>query len=912
MRLVIEQEWLIGEFMKNKFIVGIAVVGALLALMVGLPRASAQAAVRRLTGTGDVLEFVWSPQGDVLYVTREGKVVELNGAKQQVAGDLYRVGLDGGAGELLAKRANGTRAPLVGDEIVFTRLKNDGTAQLVVYNPRGNAEREVGAIAFGALPSWNREGGALFFVEDGRMQRMTKAARETVFGRQAFPETARVSALGDRAAFVEEGGLWITQDAETQNVARNDGDAHVLPQFAWSNDGSKVAFVVTHEGFDPEVWITDTTRHTTARVVKGEGLEYFGNVAWSPDDAFLIFTRTPTGSGSAVDGEIWRVRADGGGLRALTRNSGEETLPQYASDGKSIAFLRDGDVWVMELNADGMPQAEANVAQKVPPSYQTERLEMQRTAPATIRVRHDAGNACRNVPVGQIDVIDFETYVKRVVPAEVFSSWDDDALKTQAVAARTYAWFWLLQHGMSAYDVTDSTAYQYMCDTRVGTTDAATDATRGQYLDYLGNMVFAAYGAENGDPTLTNTFGNPYLIGVDDPVSFNKARAGNGIGYSQWGAQRWAAQYDWNYQQILLHYYSDVTVEAAATSGNDTTPPIGAIVSPWKNWGVTSSKLRIVVNASDDHAGVSSIDLKAQYGASNLIIGSLVGSEREFVWDVSALTNQAEIVVMPILHDANGNSSAGASVTFDLDRKKPTGTLGAPAKTTNQTVTLNLNASDAGESNLTGMAFSNDWEWQGENQSRTANSGAVVADADALNGSAVNGSVGTHAAGAWYGPYTNALPTNQAYRAYFRIKTDDVNTTDEIALLDVVTDNGANILGLESVRGTDLQTANVYQEFYVDFFYMGFSTNALEFRTAYRATASLWLDRILVVRAPVAYASSASWTLTAGQGNKRVVGKFVDGAGNVSADAVATVFFGDNPPPTLVPQVWLPMIVNQK
>ena len=118
-------------------------------------------------------------------------------------------------------------------------------------------------------------------------------------------------------------------------------------------------------------------------------------------------------------------------------------------------------------------------------------------------------------------------------------------------------------------------------------------------------MVFAAYGAENGDPTLTNTFSNPYLIDVDDPVSFNRARSGNGIGYSQWGAQRWATQYDWNYQQILLHYYLgiDMTVEAAA-DGNDTTPPIGAIVSPWKNWGITTSQIRIVVNASDDNAGI--------------------------------------------------------------------------------------------------------------------------------------------------------------------------------------------------------------------------------------------------------------------------------------------------------------------
>jgi hypothetical protein len=512
-------------------------------------------------------------------------------------------------------------------------------------------------------------------------------------------------------------------------------------------------------------------------------------------------------------------------------------------------------------------------------------------------------------------VIDFETYVKRVVPAEVFPSWDDDALKTQAVAARSYAWFWILQNGASGYDVTDSTAYQYMCDARYASTDNATEATRGQYLDYQGYMVFAAYGAENGDPTLTNTWGNPYLLAVDDPVGFMKTRSGNGLGYSQWGAQRWATQYDWNYQQILRHYYSNVTVEAAAGEANDVTPPSGAIVSPWNHWGITSSRVHLVVNASDDAAEIASIDLKAQYnmnGAQNQTIATLHGSEREFTWDVSALSNQTNVVITPILHDANGNTSTGGSVTFDLDRKGPQGTLSAPAMTTSRTITLNLNASDAGGSGLAGMMFSNDWEWQGENQNVEGNSASVVNDAAALNGSALRGEAGTNPAGAWYGPYTSALSPNQAYRAYYRIKTDDVTTTDEIAQLDVVIDGGGSILGMKSVRGTDLQTANAYQEFYVDFYYAGFSTLGAEFRLAYRGAGSVWLDRILVVEYPVSYAQTTNWTLPDGEGERRIVGKFLDGAGNVSEDVIATVFYGENPHPTLEPRTWLPFLLREK
>ena len=69
-------------------------------------------------------------------------------------------------------------------------------------------------------------------------------------------------------------------------------------------------------------------------------------------------------------------------------------------------------------------------------------------------------------------------------------------------------------------------------------------------------------------------------------------------------------------------------------------------------------------------------------------------------------------------------------------------------------------------------------------------------------------------------------------------------------------------------------------------------TNGLEFRVGFRAVADLWLDRIIVVAYPIDYGTSAQWTLIPGNGPKTVQAKFIDGAGNISLDAVANIVLG--------------------
>jgi hypothetical protein len=344
-------------------------------------------------------------------------------------------------------------------------------------------------------------------------------------------------------------------------------------------------------------------------------LAHLGTPAWSPNGRTLAFSRHPTGSGVNAAGDIWLVGIDGTGLRPLALTPADERAPCWSPDGKALAFSMEGDVWVAEVDVPGLQPALEQAAhdaeaQPGPPDGTevaptgTARLAAPASlaAPSSIRVMHDdVGNTCRPVPHGQIDVYPFEDYVRRVVPQEVPSGWPSETLKTQAVAARTYAWRKVLDRTGEAFDVWDSTNDQYMCEDTYASTDAAVDATEGQYVSYSGNVIYAFFCAEAGSPThYWNVFGlstvPAYIRPVDDPVSFAQARRGHSVGMSQWGAYRWAAWHGWNYLQILSHYYSSATIQRSSAF----TEPLAEVTLPWPDWYVTTDHAYLQANAAGD------------------------------------------------------------------------------------------------------------------------------------------------------------------------------------------------------------------------------------------------------------------------------------------------------------------------
>jgi SpoIID/LytB domain protein len=111
-----------------------------------------------------------------------------------------------------------------------------------------------------------------------------------------------------------------------------------------------------------------------------------------------------------------------------------------------------------------------------------------------------------------VDVLPLETYLRGVVPAETYASaWEQQALRAQAVAARTYAVHERADRRAKVYDLCDTEACQAYggATAEYPTTDRAVQATARRILTYDGTPAFAQFTASSGGWTVDG--GTPYL-----------------------------------------------------------------------------------------------------------------------------------------------------------------------------------------------------------------------------------------------------------------------------------------------------------------------------------------------------------------------------------------------------------------
>lgn len=126
-----------------------------------------------------------------------------------------------------------------------------------------------------------------------------------------------------------------------------------------------------------------------------------------------------------------------------------------------------------------------------------------------------------------INVVDIEKYVMGVCGSEMSKSWPVEALKAQAVAARTYVQKSVMNttyYTRCGFDVTNDTYCQaYSGCSKLGNNIVeAVEATANRYITYKGAYIDALYFSSDGGATEDNANVNgnnshPYLKGVIDP-----------------------------------------------------------------------------------------------------------------------------------------------------------------------------------------------------------------------------------------------------------------------------------------------------------------------------------------------------------------------------------------------------------
>jgi stage II sporulation protein D len=132
----------------------------------------------------------------------------------------------------------------------------------------------------------------------------------------------------------------------------------------------------------------------------------------------------------------------------------------------------------------------------------------------------------RRLDGGNLTVVNFvplEDYIKGILPYEMGSSWPLEALKAQAVCARTYTVMNLGKHDTYGFDLCNTTDCQvyHGVNGANSNSDRAVEETKGVYVWYHGELAQTFYFSCDGGGT--ESCGNvwnediPYLKGVSDP-----------------------------------------------------------------------------------------------------------------------------------------------------------------------------------------------------------------------------------------------------------------------------------------------------------------------------------------------------------------------------------------------------------
>lgn len=126
-----------------------------------------------------------------------------------------------------------------------------------------------------------------------------------------------------------------------------------------------------------------------------------------------------------------------------------------------------------------------------------------------------------------INHIDFESYLYGVVPKEIPPMSGMEALKAQAVAARSYAYSAMNKHSSEGFNICDTThcqAYGGYDSEHLNTTKAV-DETMGLVAMHNGNIANTVFHSSSGGYTESseNIWGGkiPYLLGKEDKYSVN-------------------------------------------------------------------------------------------------------------------------------------------------------------------------------------------------------------------------------------------------------------------------------------------------------------------------------------------------------------------------------------------------------
>ena len=245
--------------------------------------------------------------------------------------------------------------------------------------------------------------------------------------------------------------------------------AFYYPRTTWGTVSGSVRVLIT----------SDTTSDVVVAPVPGMTVKDLGTGTTYP---------LPSPSGVTR----WRLAVD----------SNHRTVVQW-SDGAWHTWKPGGK---SVLTGDGELAAPSPLRLYTPTGSRTYRGALRAASPST-------GSASRDT----VNVLSMDDYVRGVIPSEMPPSWQTEAVRSQAVAARTYATWSRDQYPSRYYQICDTTACQVYGGAGVedSRSNAAVTATAKQILTYGGKPAFTQFSSSSGGWTSSGSVA--YLTAKADP-----------------------------------------------------------------------------------------------------------------------------------------------------------------------------------------------------------------------------------------------------------------------------------------------------------------------------------------------------------------------------------------------------------
>jgi SpoIID/LytB domain protein len=202
------------------------------------------------------------------------------------------------------------------------------------------------------------------------------------------------------------------------------------------------------------------------------------------------------------DGSTVRLPTGGGVTRwRLVVRDGRTVVQRY--DGR---WRTPDTAWARQVAGDAEFFAPGPITLWTPSGQRTYRGKLRSARPA-------AGSTARDT----VNVVTMDQYVMGVVPYEMPASWHPQAVRAQAVAARTYATWSRAQNPRRHHQICDTTSCQVYrgVDGEDSRSNEAVAATARQILTYDGRAAFTQFSASSGGWTSAGSA--PYLTAQQDP-----------------------------------------------------------------------------------------------------------------------------------------------------------------------------------------------------------------------------------------------------------------------------------------------------------------------------------------------------------------------------------------------------------